>query len=101
MSPQNEPFRPQRRIGKVLVAIVACLWVWKILETVGRQTGVLRRNLGRGYVVNLTIPAAATVALAVFFIARWVARRVAARRGSCPVAQIGETRRRHAERSEG
>ena len=81
MTPQNELLRPHRRIGKALVAIVAGLWVWKILEIAGRQTGVLRRNLGRGYVVNLTIPAVATIALAVFFIARWVVRRVAARKG--------------------
>ena len=79
MTPQREPLGPKRRIGRVLVAIVAGLWAWKILETAGRQTGVPRRNLGWGYVVDLTIPAAATVALAVFFIARWVARRVATR----------------------
>lgn len=71
----------QRHIDKVLVAIVGALWVWKIVETTGRQTGLLHRNLGWGYVVNLTIPAAATVALGVFFGARRIARRLSRRRG--------------------
>lgn len=72
---------PQRHIDKVLVAIVGGLWVWKIVEVTGRETGLLGRNLGWGYVVNLTIPAAPTVALGVFFGARWVAHRFSRRRG--------------------
>lgn len=71
---------PQRHIDKGLVTIMAGLWVWKIVEFAGRETGLLGRNLGWGYVVNLTIPAAATVALGVFFGARWVARRFSSRR---------------------
>jgi hypothetical protein len=70
----------QRHVGKVLVAIVASLWVWKAMEIAGRETGLLRRNLGWGYVVNLTIPIAATAALGVFFAARWVTRRLSGRR---------------------
>ena len=71
---------PHRRIDKLLVAIVGGLWVWKILEISEREAGLLRRNLGWGYVVNLTIPAAATVALSVFFGTRWIARRLRKRR---------------------
>jgi hypothetical protein len=71
----------QRRIDKLLVAIVGGLWVWKIVEIAGRVTGLLRRNLGWGYVVSLTIPVASTIALSVFFGARWAARRIRGRRG--------------------
>ena len=72
---------PQRRIDKLLVVIVGGLWVWKILEIAGRETGLLRRNLGWGYVVSLTIPAASTIALGMFFGARWVTRRLRKHRG--------------------
>ena len=72
---------PQRQIEKLLVAIVAGLWVWKVLGIAGRQIGLLPRNLGWGYVVNLTIPVAATVVLGVFFAARRVTRRLRRRRG--------------------
>ena len=58
---------PHRRVDQLLIAIVGGLWVWKVLEVAGKETGLLRRNLGWGYVVNLTIPAAATIALGVFF----------------------------------
>ena len=82
MSSQKEQPKPRGRIGKVIVAIVAGLWAWKTLEIAGRQTGVLLRNLGWGYVVDLTIPAAATIALAVFFIARWNVRQSASAKAS-------------------
>lgn len=71
----------QRHIDKALVTIVAGLWAWKILEIAGRETGLLHRNLGWGYVVNLTIPAAATVALGVYFGVRWIAHRLRKHRG--------------------
>lgn len=77
MSFERRPPFLRRRTDKVLVAIVAGLWGWKILEIVGRQTHLLRRNLGWGYVVDLTISAAATVALALFFIARLIIRLIA------------------------
>lgn len=71
---------PHRRINQLLVAIVGGLWVWKIVEIAGREAGLLRRNLGWGYVVSLTIPVASTIALGVFFGAGWIARRLRERR---------------------
>jgi hypothetical protein len=80
MSLQRGSNGRQRRLDKVLIAVVGGLWAWKILETAGRQSGLLQRNLGWGFVVDLTIPLAATAAVAAFFIARWAARRVARRK---------------------
>ncbi len=66
-----------RRTARVLVVLLAAAWLWKALEITGRQTRLLRRNLGWGYIVDLTIPLAFTGAVGAFF----VLRRVAGRRG--------------------
>lgn len=75
MTQQREPFFRRRRLDTLLIASVTALWVWKILEIAGREAHLLRRNLGWGYVVDLTIPVAATAGLAVFLVARWIVRR--------------------------
>lgn len=63
-----------RRADPVLLILLAALWVWKIEEFVGRSTGLLRRNLGWGFVVDLTIPIVFTIVLAVFFLVRHATR---------------------------
>ena len=65
-----------RRADPVLLVLLAGLWVWKIAEFAGRSTGLLRRNLGWGFVVDLTIPIVFTIVLAVFFLVRHVTRRL-------------------------
>jgi hypothetical protein len=62
-----------RRLDPLLLTVVGALWVWKAAETAGKSTGLLRRNLGWGYVVGLTIPVVFTCALALFFLVRRIA----------------------------
>jgi hypothetical protein len=62
-----------RRADPVLLILLAGLWLWKIAEFAGRSTGLLRRNLGWGFVVDVAIPVVFTLALAVFFLVRRLA----------------------------
>ena len=62
-----------RRADPVLLTLLGGMWIWKIAEIAGRSAGVLRRNLGWGYVVDLTVPVVVTCMLAVFFLVRCLA----------------------------
>jgi hypothetical protein len=62
-------------IGRALIICLGATCLRKLVEIIGRQTGLLRRNLGWGYVVDLTIPVALTGAAGLFFIIRRVASR--------------------------
>lgn len=62
-----------RRVDTVLLTVLGALWVWKIVETAGRHAHLLRRNLGWGYVVDLSVPLGFTCALALFFLVRHIA----------------------------
>lgn len=53
-----------------LIALIAALWCWKALEIGGRKAHLLRRNLGWGYVVDLSTPLVATGVAALFFVVR-------------------------------
>ncbi|HXH48531.1 MAG TPA: hypothetical protein VNM47_04085 [Terriglobia bacterium] len=67
--------RRRRLIDRAIIICVGASWLWKIGEYIGRAMGVLRRNLGWGFVVDMTIPAALTVAAGLYFIIRRVAWR--------------------------
>jgi hypothetical protein len=62
--------RASQRADGALVALAAGLWLWKAAELSGRQFGLLRRNLGWGYVVDITTPLVVTGAVASFFLVR-------------------------------
>jgi hypothetical protein len=64
-----------RRVDALLLILLGGLWVWKAVETAGRETHLLRRNLGWGYVVDLGIPLGFTGAVGLFFLLRRIARR--------------------------
>ena len=57
-----------QRADHVLLILLGAVWLWKAAEIVGRESRLLRRNLGWGYVVDLTIPLAFTVMLGLFFL---------------------------------
>jgi hypothetical protein len=59
----------------VLLALLGALWWWKAAEVAGREAHLLRRNLGWGYVVDLSIALAFTCALGLFFLLRRIAGR--------------------------
>jgi hypothetical protein len=65
----------RRWIDRAIIICVGGAWLWKIGEYVGRATGVLRRNLGWGFYVDATIPAALTIAAGLYFVIRGVAWR--------------------------
>lgn len=67
--------RERRRTDRALLAVVGVVWLWKAVEIGGRQAGLFRRNLGWGYVVDLSFPVAVTFAVALFFLVRRVASR--------------------------
>ena len=59
-----------RIYGRLLGLLAITAWVWKGFEVVGRERGTLPRNLGWGYVVDLTAPVLLTIlALAVLLFA--------------------------------
>ncbi len=59
----------------ILLTLLGGVWVWKMVETAGRHAHLLRRNLGWGYVVDLTIPIGISCALGVFFVVRRIVGR--------------------------
>jgi len=64
-----------RRADRTLFVLLGAVWLWKAAEIVGRESRILRRNLGWGYLVDLTVPVVFTGALGLFFLLRRVARR--------------------------
>ena len=56
------------------LALVAGLWLWKLVEFGAREVGWLERNLGWGFYVDFTIPAAATITLLLSVAFRRIAR---------------------------
>ncbi|MEJ2009378.1 MAG: hypothetical protein P8Z30_14690 [Acidobacteriota bacterium] len=62
--------RPGGWADRALEIAVCAAWLWKLGELIGRQSGLLRRNLGWGYVVDLTVPAALTAIAVLFFVIR-------------------------------
>lgn len=73
MSRLTKALDSSRRIDPGLLSLVGALWLWKATETAGRASGVLRRNLGWGYFVDLTFPIVVTGAVGLFFLFRRVA----------------------------
>jgi hypothetical protein len=67
--------RQGRLIDRAIIICLGAAWLWKIGEYIGRATGMLRRDLGWGFYVDATIPAALTVAAGLYFIIRRVAWR--------------------------
>ena len=63
------------RADRTLFVLLGAVWLWKAAEIVGRESRILRRNLGWGYLVDLTVPVVFTGALGLFFLLRRVARR--------------------------
>jgi len=66
-------FVSSRRADRTLFVLLGVVWLWKAMEIVGRESRVLGRNLGWGYLVDLTIPIAFTGALGLFFLLRRIA----------------------------
>ena len=60
------------------LTFLAALWIWKAAEYAAREVGLLERNLGWGFYVNLTVAPIVTFAflsiLALRRIARWLVR---------------------------
>jgi hypothetical protein len=59
---------------RIALTFLAALWIWKAAEYAGREVRLLERNLGWGFYVDFTIPAAATVAFLLFVALRRIAR---------------------------
>ncbi len=59
-----------RKPGRVVLGLVVASWGWKILEIAGRQSGVLRRNLGWGYYVTLDAPILLTFAACFLWVVK-------------------------------
>jgi hypothetical protein len=57
----------------MLLVVLGAVWLWKGVEILGKESHLLRRNLGWGYLVDLTIPLAFTGALGLFFLLRRIA----------------------------
>src|SRR5260370_41687471 len=51
---------------RTTLALVAASWAWKFVEYSAREARWLDRNLGWGFYVDFTVPAAATVAFLLF-----------------------------------
>jgi hypothetical protein len=60
----------RRHLDAALLVALGGVWVWKVTEVVGRETRLVRRNLGWGYVVDLSIPAGLTAGVGLFFLVR-------------------------------
>jgi hypothetical protein len=54
------------------LALASC--GWKAVERIGRETGILRRQLGWGGYVDVTVPVVLTIAAGIFFALESVAR---------------------------
>jgi len=63
------------RFGRIGLAFIAALWIWKVIEYVGRQAGWLERNLGWGFSVDFTIPVIATIAFLSIVALKSIVRR--------------------------
>ena len=57
-------------------AAVVALWTWKLGEYVAREAGLLERNLGWGFSVDLTLPLIAMITLLLFKVGRRLRRRL-------------------------
>jgi hypothetical protein len=75
MSKASNILRQGGWIGRALIICAAAAWLWKLAEIAGREAHLLRRNLGWGYYVDLTIPIVLTGGAALFFIIRRIAFR--------------------------
>ncbi len=65
---------PSRRIDRGLLLLLAGVWLWKVVEVAGRESRLLRRNLGWGYLVDLTVPLTLTGLLGALFLFRRLGR---------------------------
>ncbi len=61
--PQRKALVSSRRADRILLVLLGAVWPWKAVEITGKESHLLRRNLGWGYLVDLTIPSAFTGAL--------------------------------------
>src|SRR5260221_2368567 len=52
-----------QRFDRIGLAFIAVVWIWKLFEYAGRQTGLLDRNLGWGFSVDFTIPVVSAASL--------------------------------------
>ena len=69
---------------RIVLAFVAGLWLWKLVEFGSRRAGWLGRNLGWGFYVDFTIPVVATVAfLSILAIRKLVRLRNGASNMKC------------------
>src|SRR5262249_51979258 len=59
-----------RLFDRIALAFVGVLWTWKAAEYAGRAVGLLERNLGWGFYINLTIPVMATILFLLFMSLR-------------------------------
>ncbi len=59
---------------RTALALVAASWAWKFVEYSAREARWLDRNLGWGFYVDFTIPAAATIVFLLFVALRRIAR---------------------------
>jgi hypothetical protein len=66
-----------RSFDGLALALVAGLWLWKLVEYGSREASWLNRNLGWGFYVDFTIPVVATVAfLSIVALRKLAMRRV-------------------------
>ena len=62
------------RFDRIGLAFITVVWMWKVVEYAGRQTGLLDRNLGWGFYVDFTIPIVATIAFVSIVALKRIAR---------------------------
>ncbi len=63
-----------RLFDRIVLTFLAALWIWKAAEYGGREVGLLERNLGWGFYVNITVASIATIAFLLFVALRRIAR---------------------------
>jgi hypothetical protein len=63
-----------RRISRLIAYVALASWGWKTMEWIGRETGILRRQLGWGAYVDVTVPVFLTIAAGVLFALESVVR---------------------------
>lgn len=56
-----------RRTSHLIASLALASWGWKTVEWMGRETGILRRQLGWGAYVDVTVPVFLTIAAGLFF----------------------------------
>jgi hypothetical protein len=63
-----------RKTSHLIGYLALASWGWKTVEWMGRETGILCRQLGWGAYVDVTVPVFLTIAASVFFALESVVR---------------------------